>query len=116
MAIDVFRHPFARILIGLITVYRYTLSPAFSALGVRCRHAPSCSEYAIEAVRRHGAWAGAWMAAARLQRCHPWGTHGHDPAPETLPEAARWWTPWRYGDWRGPAKPSVDSTDKAEQI
>ena len=107
---------FDRVLVGLIVAYRYTLSPAFSALGARCRHAPSCSAYAIDAVRLHGAWAGAWMTLARLQRCHPWGTHGHDPAPQSPPPDARWWAPWRYGDWRGPEKPQVDAADKSERI
>jgi len=46
-----------------------------------CRYAPSCSEYAIEALTRYGALKGGWMAIKRLMRCHPWGGHGHDPVP-----------------------------------
>ncbi len=83
---------------GIVALYRYTLSPL---LGPRCRHLPSCSEYADEAISRHGLWAGSWMAMARILRCHPWGTHGLDFVPTHLPAAARWWTPWRYGRWRG---------------
>jgi len=46
-----------------------------------CRFTPSCSAYAIEALRRYGATKGAWLAARRIARCHPWGGHGHDPVP-----------------------------------
>src|SRR5690349_8672423 len=83
---------------GLVAIYRYTLSPL---LGPRCRHMPSCSEYADEAIGRYGLWAGGWMALARILRCQPFGTHGLDFVPKTLPAAAHWWTPWRYGRWRG---------------
>lgn len=82
----------------LIALYRYTLSPL---IGPRCRHLPSCSEYADEAVSRFGLWAGSWMALARILRCHPWGTHGLDFVPAALPDRAHWYTPWRYGRWRG---------------
>ena len=66
------------ILILLIQLYRYTLSPL---LGVRCRFEPSCSVYAVEALRRHGALKGGWLAAKRLGRCHPFHPGGHDPVP-----------------------------------
>ena len=46
-----------------------------------CRYAPSCSEYAIQAVEKYGAIKGGWLAAKRLMRCHPWGGHGYDPVP-----------------------------------
>ena len=49
-----------------------------------CRYHPSCSTYALEALRRHGLARGAWLAARRLARCHPWGAHGHDPVPDTF--------------------------------
>ena len=81
-----------------MAIYRYTLSPL---IGPRCRHLPSCSEYADEAITRFGLWAGGWMALARILRCQPWGTHGLDFVPRALPGAARWWLPWRYGRWRG---------------
>jgi len=83
---------------GLIKLYRYTLSPL---IGFRCRHLPTCSEYADEAIARHGLWAGGWMALARILRCHPFGTAGLDFVPRQSPAAARWFLPWRYGRWRG---------------
>jgi len=83
---------------GLVTIYRYTLAPL---IGPRCRHLPSCSEYADESIMRFGLWAGGWMALARILRCWPWGTHGLDFVPAKLPDGARWWLPWRYGRWRG---------------
>ncbi|WP_375249869.1 membrane protein insertion efficiency factor YidD [Sphingomonas sp.] len=46
-----------------------------------CRFQPSCSAYAIEALRRYGAAKGSWLAVRRIARCHPWGGHGHDPVP-----------------------------------
>lgn len=84
---------------GLILVYRYSLS-AF--MGRQCRYLPTCSEYAEEAVMRHGALAGSVMATARICRCNPWGGHGYDPVPRCLPADARWYRPWRYGIWRMP--------------
>lgn len=87
----------ARLALAVLWLYKRTLSPLFYFLGARCRHAPSCSDYAAEAVRRHGAWRGFWLAFSRLTRCHPFGSHGWDPVPETLPD--RGWRFWRYGDW-----------------
>lgn len=81
----------------LITAYRYSFS-AF--VGFECRHLPTCSHYAEEAIGRHGLWAGGWMTLARLYRCQPFGTRGLDFVPEALPERARWYLPWRYGRWR----------------
>jgi hypothetical protein len=83
---------------GLVLLYRYTLS-AF--VGRHCRHLPTCSQYADEAIGRFGLWAGGWMTLARLCRCHPFGTSGLDVVPETLAPGARWYLPWRYGRWRG---------------
>ncbi|HZD89322.1 MAG TPA: membrane protein insertion efficiency factor YidD [Pseudolabrys sp.] len=83
---------------GMILFYRYTL---LALIGPRCRHLPSCSEYAEEAVGRFGLWAGSWMALARILRCHSFGTHGLDFVPAEPPRGAHWWTPWRYGRWRG---------------
>ena len=62
----------------LIRAYQWFISPI---LGAHCRHWPSCSAYAVEAVETHGAVRGAWLAARRLARCHPWGTAGVDPVP-----------------------------------
>ena len=84
--------------IGLIRLYRYTLS---AIMGRQCRHLPTCSEYGEEAIQRHGAWAGGWMTVARFGRCNPWGSAGFDPVPGDLPEQARWYMPWRYGRWTG---------------
>ncbi len=82
----------------LIRAYQLTLS---SLTGRTCRHLPTCSEFADEAIDRHGLWAGAWMAMARFGRCHPLGSDGFDPAPDTLPAGACWYRPWRYGRWTG---------------
>lgn len=65
-------------LIGVIRVYQYAISPM---LGRSCRFYPSCSEYSIEALRRHGAIRGSWLALRRVGRCHPWHPGGHDPVP-----------------------------------
>jgi putative membrane protein insertion efficiency factor len=83
---------------GLVRVYRYTLSPL---IGVHCRHLPTCSDYADQALERYGLWAGGWMTLARLLRCHPWGSAGLDFVPGTIPARARWYLPWLYGRWRG---------------
>ena len=83
---------------GLVLAYRYGLSPV---IGPRCRHLPSCSDYAEEAILRFGLWAGGWMTLARLLRCHSLGTSGLDFVPDALSAGARWWLPWRYGRWRG---------------
>ena len=65
-------------LLGLIRLYQLTLSPW---LGSPCRYEPTCSRYAAEAIERHGAVRGVWLAAKRLGRCHPWGGSGYDPVP-----------------------------------
>jgi putative membrane protein insertion efficiency factor len=83
---------------GLVKIYRYTLSPL---VGYRCRHLPTCSDYADQALDRFGLWAGGWMTLARLLRCQPWGTSGLDFVAEALPEKSRWYMPWRYARWRG---------------
>ena len=83
---------------GLIQVYRHSVA---ALIGFNCRHLPTCSTYADEAVGRFGLWAGGWMTLARLCRCHPLGTSGLDFVPASLPDHARWYLPWRYGRWRG---------------
>lgn len=70
--------PAAHLLRGVVRVYQWTLSPL---IGPVCRYTPSCSEYALQALASHGALRGGWLAARRLLRCHPWGSHGHDPVP-----------------------------------
>ncbi|MET0605132.1 MAG: membrane protein insertion efficiency factor YidD [Beijerinckiaceae bacterium] len=96
--------------VGLIRAYRYSLS---GLMGRQCRHWPSCSEYAEEAIRRHGFWAGGWMGLARICRCGPGGTSGIDLVCEELPEGASWMTPWRYSRWRGVNGPPGDESRSA---
>ena len=67
------------LLIALITGYRWFISPL---LGPNCRFYPTCSCYAQEAIQRHGALPGSWLAARRIGRCHPWNPGGYDPVPE----------------------------------
>lgn len=66
-------------LIAALRGYQYSLAAFF---GPACRYEPSCSHYAVEAIRVHGALAGGWLAVKRLARCHPWGGCGYDPVPE----------------------------------
>ena len=66
-------------LIGLLRAYQYLLSPF---LGQHCRFTPTCSQYAIDALREHGTWRGGILAARRVLRCHPWHPGGPDPVPE----------------------------------
>ena len=66
------------LLVLVIRAYQFALSPF---LGSACRFAPSCSEYAIEAVRRHGPLQGSWLGARRIARCHPFHPGGLDPVP-----------------------------------
>jgi putative membrane protein insertion efficiency factor len=68
-------------LIALIYLYKYLISPL---LPRGCRHTPSCSEYAVEALKSHGLVKGGWLAAKRIARCQPWGTSGYDPVPKYL--------------------------------
>ena len=67
--------------LAAIALYRVTLSPL---IGANCRHLPTCSDYAREAIETNGAWKGGWLTLARLCRCHPWGSHGFDPAPDLI--------------------------------
>ncbi len=62
----------------LIWIYRHSLS---FFIGRQCRFEPSCSAYADEAIKIHGAWRGALLALKRISRCHPWGGQGYDPVP-----------------------------------
>jgi len=66
------------ILLVPVYFYKYALSPLIPA---SCRHVPTCSQYAIEAIKIHGPFKGLWLAIRRISRCHPWGTHGYDPVP-----------------------------------
>ncbi|WER46013.1 membrane protein insertion efficiency factor YidD [Cupriavidus sp. WKF15] len=75
-----------RILLALLRIYKIALSPY---LGSRCRFWPTCSDYARDAVIRHGAARGSWMAACRLCRCHPFAQGGYDPVPGAEAETAQ---------------------------
>lgn len=67
-----------RALVALIRGYQYVLAPWW---GRQCRFMPTCSHYAIEALERHGAMMGSWLAVKRILRCHPWNPGGFDPVP-----------------------------------
>ncbi|GIV36326.1 MAG: putative membrane protein insertion efficiency factor [Cyclobacteriaceae bacterium] len=67
-----------KIFIWPIRFYQVALSPL---LGAHCRHVPSCSQYAIEAINEWGVVKGTWLGIKRIARCHPWGTSGYDPVP-----------------------------------
>ncbi len=61
-----------------IYFYRYCISPMLPA---SCRFTPTCSQYALEALRKHGPVKGLWLTLRRIARCHPWGGCGYDPVP-----------------------------------
>lgn len=65
-------------LIALVKAYQWVISPLLPG---SCRHSPTCSQYAVEALRIWGPWQGSWLALKRLAKCHPWGSHGYDPVP-----------------------------------
>lgn len=67
-----------RVLRGAIRIYQIALSPYF---GNQCRFYPTCSEYAMDAIAKHGALKGSWLAIRRIGRCHPYHPGGHDPVP-----------------------------------
>jgi putative membrane protein insertion efficiency factor len=74
------------LLVLLVRVYQRLISPLFPA---SCRYVPSCSEYAAQALRRHGVVRGLWLAARRIVRCHPWAEGGDDPVPDQCAGSAR---------------------------
>ena len=67
-----------KLLLGLIRFYRKRVSPLRPPC---CRYIPTCSEYALEAIGKYGAWKGSWLALKRLLRCHPFHKGGYDPVP-----------------------------------
>jgi putative membrane protein insertion efficiency factor len=74
----------ARVLIGLVRFYQLAISPWTPPA---CRFTPTCSAYAIDALREHGARRGLWLSVRRIARCHPWGGYGYDPVPDGKPAA-----------------------------
>lgn len=70
------------VLVLLLRLYKHTISPL---LGQRCRFYPSCSQYAAEAIQKHGALRGVALALARVARCHPWHPGGVDLVPDRVP-------------------------------
>jgi len=72
------RSPLARGLALVVRGYQRFISPAFPPA---CRFYPTCSQYTLEAIQRHGALKGTWLGLRRLARCHPWHPGGHDPVP-----------------------------------
>ena len=73
---------FKRILIFpfilLIKIYQLFISPLFPS---SCRFTPTCSQYALEAIKRHGIFKGGFLTLKRISKCHPWGKNGYDPVP-----------------------------------
>lgn len=76
----------ARLLSLPVRAYRLIFSPW---VGHNCRYQPTCSAYALEALERHGAFRGGWLALRRILRCQPWGGSGYDPVPGADPEHDR---------------------------
>ncbi len=68
-------------LILLIYIYKFAISPLTPA---SCRHIPTCSEYALQALKMYGPLRGSWMAVRRISSCHPWGSGGIDPVPRII--------------------------------
>ena len=62
----------------LIKIYQKIISPV---IGPQCRYTPTCSNYALEALKKYGVFKGTWLAVKRIARCHPWGGKGFDPVP-----------------------------------
>ena len=73
-----FKNLLSKLLIGLIKLYQVTLSPY---IGRACRYTPTCSNYGIEAIQKHGPFKGFWLTLKRVLSCNPWGGSGYDPVP-----------------------------------
>ena len=67
-----------RFFIFWVRAYQYLIYPYTPS---SCRYVPTCSEYAVEALKKHGPFKGGWLALKRIASCHPWGKSGHDPVP-----------------------------------
>lgn len=68
----------AKLMLMLVKFYQYVISPMIPP---RCRYTPTCSQYAVDAIKKYGALKGGYLAAKRIARCHPFGGSGHDPVP-----------------------------------
>lgn len=66
------------IFVALIKFYQYSISPLTHS---SCRYTPTCSQYAVEALKKYGPVKGSWLSVKRILRCNPWGGHGYDPVP-----------------------------------
>lgn len=93
--------PLAMVGVGLVRGYQLIISPY---LAPRCRYQPTCSAYAIEALRLHGGLKGGWLALKRVARCHPWGGFGFDPVPQSGRKTLNC-------DCKKTSKPGDDRTD-----
>ena len=92
----------ARFLILGVRVYQWVLAPLFPP---SCRFEPTCSNYALQALERHGAALGSYLMVRRIARCQPWCAGGHDPVPDELPRELR-----LFSRWTTPARPSSSRT------
>lgn len=68
----------SKVMLALLWFYRHCISPLTPAA---CRYTPTCSQYAVEAIKKYGPFKGGWLALKRILRCHPWGGSGYDPVP-----------------------------------
>lgn len=68
----------SKLFIFLVRLYQGVISPLYPAT---CRYSPTCSEYSVLAIKKHGPWKGGWLAIKRIGSCHPWGGSGYDPVP-----------------------------------
>ncbi len=95
--------PAAALLSGAVYAYQYTLRPF---IGANCRFEPSCSHYALGALRQHGAGRGSLLAARRVLRCNPWNPGGYDPVPVSTAASSRESSPGaRPGALHSPDRP-----------
>ncbi|MFN8287571.1 MAG: membrane protein insertion efficiency factor YidD [Chitinophagales bacterium] len=72
------KNPLGWLFILIIKAYKIFISPL---LPPSCRYTPTCSEYGIQAIKKHGPFKGGWLTIKRIGRCNPWGGHGYDPVP-----------------------------------
>jgi putative membrane protein insertion efficiency factor len=75
---DILKGIVGTVFIVFIKIYQYFISPL---TGASCRYTPTCSQYAVEAIKKYGGFKGGWLTIKRIASCNPWGGHGHDPVP-----------------------------------